>query len=49
MRSYRSRVCLDTEHNLFSADAINAATAVLTESDFFVLDLALHLSNSGVP
>jgi predicted nucleic acid-binding protein len=32
----KSAQSLVVEHNLFSADAIHAATAILTESDFFV-------------
>jgi predicted nucleic acid-binding protein len=32
----KSAQSLVIEHNLYSADAIHAATAILTESDFFV-------------
>jgi|GEM_PF-1331857 len=52
----KSAQSLVIEHNLFSADAIHAATAVLTESDFFVSvdehhfkeSLKLHLEKKNV-
>ena len=42
----KSAQSLVIEHNLYSADAIHAATAILTESDFFVSTDEHHFKES---
>ena len=42
----KSAQSLIVEYNLYSADAIHAATAILTESDFFVSNDEHHFDHN---